>query len=493
MEAANDSIRFILNGKLLTADNAHFGQSVLSYLRQNLHLTGTKEGCAEGDCGACTVVLAELNNDNLSLRPINACMQFVPTLAGKALFTVEGLKQTSGDPHPVQQAMINCHGSQCGFCTPGFIMSLWSLYLQHCNKDSQPDQQTIRTALSGNLCRCTGYKPILAAAKQMFDLPMVKFDSLELISSLEALQDKSDKPSSQYRYKNTCFYIPHTLSALLQLRTEHPQATLLAGSTDISLWVNKQLQTLDSIIYLGEVKELKQIATVGQYMHIGAAVSLEDAYAALYKYYPQLQELWQRFASPPIRNIGTLCGNVANGSPIGDSMPWLLAVNAKVIISNQQQQRTIALEELYIDYMQKSLQADEIIQALAIPLPDAEHIFRTYKISKRYDSDISAVCAGFFLQLKQNKISTARIAYGGMAAIPKRALHCEQALTNKPWCEANARNAMHALQDDYSPLSDARASRENRYQSAQNLLYRFYLETRLDNPLPADQQSVFAH
>ena len=488
----NQIIRFIVNGKPVAVYDADPSQSILSYLRENLHLTGTKEGCAEGDCGACTVVLAELDNRSdakLSLKAINACMQFVPTLAGKALFTVEGLRQKNGALHPVQQAMINSHGSQCGFCTPGFIMSLWSLYLEHSNSSNRPSQRAIRTALSGNLCRCTGYKPILAAAEQMFDLPPVTFEQAELIKQLKILRDN---PTSEYTYAGTSFYTPRRLQDLLQLRANQPQATLLAGSTDISIWVNKQQRDLGNIIYLSEVEELKTIEKNEQHLYIGAAVSLNDAYATLNEYYPQLQELWLRFASPPIRNTGTLCGNVANGSPIGDSMPWLLALSAQVVIRSQQQQRTIALEELYLDYMENSLREDEIIQALLVPLPKTSHIFRTYKISKRYDSDISSVCAAFRLQLEQDKIIAARVAYGGMAAIPKRALNCEQALVNASWCETTARNAMQALLQDYSPLSDARASSDNRYQTAQNLLYRFYLETRLKEPLPAHSLSVFA-
>ncbi|MGI9506480.1 MAG: xanthine dehydrogenase small subunit, partial [Geminicoccaceae bacterium] len=327
--ATDNSIRFLLNGDLVTVTDADPTQSVLQFVRERRRLTGTKEGCAEGDCGACTVVIGELHDEELRLKAVNACIQFVPTLDGKALFTVEHLRQPDGSLHPVQRVMVECHGSQCGFCTPGFIMSLWNVYNQHEPEGSHPDEMELRTALTGNLCRCTGYRPILEAGRAMFDLPSVHFDRESIRKQLLAL--RRDRALC-YRRGNTSFYAPTTLGELTELRAEHRDATILAGCTDIGLWVNKQFRELGDIIYVGEVAELREIRDEGDGLRIGASVSLTDAYARLVGHYPEAREMWERFASVPIRNAGTLGGNVANGSPIGDSMPWLIAVGAMVVL-----------------------------------------------------------------------------------------------------------------------------------------------------------------
>ena len=487
--SSSDGIRFVLNGEVVTARDIDPSKSVLGFLRENLRCTGTKEGCAEGDCGACTVVIGELVDDQPVLKTVNACIQFVPTLDGKALFTVEGLRRPGGELHPVQQAMVDYHGSQCGFCTPGFVMSLWNLYLQHAAQDTRPDQAQLRNALTGNLCRCTGYRPILEAGERMFDPPKVGFDYAALREQLLALKRSR---SLAYDYQGVKFFAPKSLDELTQLRADYPKATLLAGCTDIGLWVNKQFRDLGDIIFLGEVAELKALREADDTLRIGAGVSLTEAYGALAKHYPQVVEMWERFASVPIRNAGTLGGNVANGSPIGDSMPWLIALGARVVLRNRQRARTLAMEDLYVDYMKKSMQADEIVESIEVPLPAQHQQFRTYKLAKRYDSDISAVCAAFNITLDAGRIGSAHVAFGGMAATPKRAPRTEAALSGQVWSEATARAAMAALAEDYTPLTDMRASADNRLQSAQNLLYRFFLETRAENPLPAQSVSVFA-
>ncbi|MDH3658835.1 MAG: xanthine dehydrogenase small subunit [Alphaproteobacteria bacterium] len=489
VEENGDGIRFVLNGELVTIGDIEPTRSVLQYLREERRLTGTKEGCAEGDCGACTVVVAELQGDDLAMKAVNACIQFVPTLDGKALFTVEHLRQADGSLHPVQQALVDHHGSQCGFCTPGFVMSLWNVYNTHQAVGSQPDDAALRTALSGNLCRCTGYRPILEAGHAMFEPPAVALDQDELRAALQKVRRER---MLSYSHGNASFHAPRSLAELTELRAELPEATILAGCTDIGLWVNKQFRDLGDIIYIGEVAELQAIRDDGETLWIGAGASLTDAYAALVRHYPEAREMWERFASVPIRNAGTLGGNVANGSPIGDSMPWLIAVGAKVALRSTQGVRTLLLEDLYLDYMKKDLAADEIVEAIEVPLPKPEQAFRTYKVAKRYDSDISAVCAAFSLTMDGDNIAEARIAFGGMAATPKRAGQCEQALVGKPWNEATAKAAKEALAEDYQPLSDMRASADNRLLSAQNLLQRFYLETRPVDPLPAEKLSVFA-
>jgi len=483
----SEPIRFFHQGAVREVRDGAPTQTILQHLREDLRCSGTKEGCAEGDCGACTVMVASLEHGAVALKAVNACIQFMPTLDGKALFTVEDLTQPDGGLHPVQQALVDCHGSQCGFCTPGFAMSLWGMYIQH--EGQQPSRCQIDAALSGNLCRCTGYRPIIDAARRMGELPPVAFDRAALAQQLAALQRSQGFSYSAHGQR---FHAPRTLGELAQLRAAHPEALLLAGSTDVGLWVTKQLRTLGDMIWLGQVEALKTVDERDGMIEIGAGVSLEDAYAALCRHYPQLSELWQRFASLPIRNAGTLGGNVANGSPIGDSMPWLIALGARVVLGGVHGTRALALEDLYLGYQQKDLRADEFVQALHVPLPRPALRFRTWKLAKRFDQDISAVCAAFAITLEGDTIIDARIAFGGMAATPRRAAQAESALRDQPWNEATLRAAIDALAHDYAPLSDMRASSSYRMRSAQNLLRRFWLETRTDDPLPASAVNVFA-
>jgi xanthine dehydrogenase small subunit len=484
----SDPIRFYFRGSVREADGVAPTQTILQHLREDLHCTGTKEGCAEGDCGACTVVVGSLENGRLAMKAVNSCIQFMPTLDGKALFTVEDLQQPDGALHPVQQALVECHGSQCGFCTPGFAMSLWGMYLEQDGK--APSREQIDGALSGNLCRCTGYRPIIDAARRMTELPGVRFDRAALEECLQALQRHD---CSTYARGAQRFHAPRTLEQIASLRAELPGALLLAGSTDVGLWVTKQLREIDEIIYLGQVDALKVIGEADGMIEIGAAVTLEDAYAALCRHYPsELSELWQRFASLPIRNAGTLGGNVANGSPIGDSMPWLIALGSQLVLSGGDGERVLALEDFYLGYQQKDLRPGEFVRALRVPLPRPELALRTYKLAKRFDQDISAVCAAFAFEFDGDTIRQARIAYGGMAATPKRAGAAEALLAGRRWDEDSLREAMAALARDYSPLSDMRATGEYRMSAAQNLLRRYWFETRPDNPLPAQALNVFA-
>ncbi|ELX12778.1 xanthine dehydrogenase small subunit XdhA [Janthinobacterium sp. HH01] len=485
----SEPIRFYYRGAVQEISGAAPTRTVLQHLREDLHCTGTKEGCAEGDCGACTVVVGSLNAaGQLEMKAVNSCIQFAPTLDGKALFTVEDLQQPDGTLHPVQQAMVECHGSQCGFCTPGFVMSLWGMYL---DKDGQPAQRKeIDDCLSGNLCRCTGYRPIIDAAHRMTELPKAGFDRAALVSQLRALQRDA---GSSYTAQGQSFHAPRTLDELVALRAAHPKATLLAGSTDVGLWVTKQMRDLGDIIYLGHVSALQTVAEADGMLHIGAGVTLNDAYQALCRLYPsQLSEMWQRFASLPIRNAGTLGGNVANGSPIGDSMPWMIAVGSDVVLRGPAGERVMPLEAFYLDYQKKDMRPDEFVAAVRVPLPREGVQFRTYKLAKRFDQDISAVCAAFAFKLDGDVVVDARIAFGGMAATPRRAARAEAALNGLRWNEANLRVAMDMLAQDFAPLSDMRASSTYRMQTAQNLLRRFWFETRADAPLAADAVNAFA-
>ena len=469
--ARHTSIRFLLDGRLYEVNDIPPTTTVLNYLRERLHRTGTKEGCAEGDCGACTVVLAELDEKGaLRFRSVNACIQFLPTLDGKALFTVESLKKINhGRLHPVQQAMVESHASQCGFCTPGFVMSLFALY----KNTKRASRSEIDDALSGNLCRCTGYRPIIKAAGQMYELGRDKLDEQHLAAQLEKI-----KPSAcLHLEKQNRYYAPIALAELAGLLLQYPNATLLAGGTDIGLWVTKQFRALATIIYIAGVAELHYIDTGGDAVEIGAAVSLTDAFAALARERPDLREVFRRFASPPIRNVGTLCGNIANGSPIGDTMPALISLDAILVLRRGDVVRKLPLEQFYLAYQKNALQQGEFVQAVRIPSPRGNSHLRVYKNAKRYDQDISAVCAAYHIQIEDGIVISARICYGGMAAIPQRALHCERHIQGRPWNQATVDLAMTALADDYAPLTDMRATADYRLKVAANLLLRFYLET----------------
>jgi xanthine dehydrogenase small subunit len=471
IDAQTDTIRFVLDGKVIELDNVDPTRTVLQFLREDLRRTGTKEGCAEGDCGACTVVLAELgcDGDDVTLKAVNSCIQFLPTLDGKELITVESLS-LDGTLNPAQQAMVDAHGSQCGFCTPGFVMSLYALY----EATENPTRREVDDALAGNLCRCTGYRPIVAAAQDMHALrsPSSPGHNAEL---LKALQRDETLNTAQ---ADRSFLAPRTADELARLMAANPDATLLAGGTDVGLWVTKQHRELKTVIYTGRVAELNKTAVNATHIEVGAAVTLSDAMTVIVEHYPDLEELFVRFASPPIRNAATLGGNIANGSPIGDSMPALMVAGASLLLRRGRSRREVALEDFYTAYQQNDLRPNEFIETIRIPLPEAGTVLRSHKLSKRFDQDISAVCSAYRLQLDGERVAVFRMACGGMAATVKRAANCEAAVVGQQWNEATINNASRALADDFEPISDMRASASYRLRAAQNLLHRFYLETR---------------
>jgi xanthine dehydrogenase small subunit len=519
-------IRFVHRGRIAQVAGAAPTRSVLEWLREDAACTGTKEGCAEGDCGACTVIVAELADQGaasgtpaaqatvvggLSLRPVNACIRFLPTLDGKALLSVEDLAAIGGELspakadelHPVQQAMVECHGSQCGFCTPGFVMTLAATYERHCEAGTVATRQELADELSGNLCRCTGYRPILDAGQRMFELPVKRLDTAPIVALLKTLRDDAPLhyeapnpaaavPARDGTARTDHFHAPRTLDQLASAYAANPKARLLAGCTDIGLWVNKQFRDLGDILYLGDVDELKRIQVDGGKLHIGAGATLEDAWSALAEHWPQCNEAWLRFAGPPVRHAGTMGGNIANGSPIGDSAPVLMALGASVVLRHGSTTREMPLEDLYVDYMRNRLAPGEFVQAMRVPLPTAAQNFRAYKITKRYDCDISALMAGLAIELDGDTVSSARFVFGGMAGVVKRARGAEAAMIGRAWSEATMQTAAVALDTDFTPLSDLRASADYRRQVARGLLKRFWLETRTKDALAPASSSVWA-
>ncbi len=412
-------IRFLLNGESVAVRGLAPQTTLLEYLRDDRRLTGTKEGCAEGDCGACTVILCEraAAGAHLEWRPVNACIRLLPSVHGKAVFTVEALKSSDGTLHPAQRALADAHGSQCGFCTPGFVMSLFGLY----KNAYRPSRSVVEDALSGNLCRCTGYRPIVAAAQAMYEtgaMPaaagwracgiaadgsrVVTAEEQRLHAELAAL---GATDTFTYEADGRRWWTPRSSEALATVLTANPEARIVAGATDVGLWVTKQHRELPDIVYTGDVDDLKEIERSDTHLAIGAAATLTDAFAALGELWPELREAWARFASVPIRNSATLGGNVANGSPIGDSMPVLLALGAEVVLRCGDRIRAMPLQDFYIAYQKTALQPGEFVAQLRIPLRAPHTLLRAYKISKRYDQDISAVFACFALTLNGTRVA----------------------------------------------------------------------------------------
>ena len=472
-----DAIRFILNGDDITLTSVRPTETLLDYLRLQRRLTGTKEGCAEGDCGACTVLVGRLVDGVLVYESVNACIRFLASLHGTHVVTVEHLASANGALHPIQQAMVDCHGSQCGFCTPGFVMSLYGLWLS----TEKPGRADIEKALQGNLCRCTGYEPIVRAAEQVTAMrPSSIFDPLEstrtdILARLWAL--KSPETIRMEKDGET-LVIPATAADLAQVLAETPDATVVAGSTDVGLWVTKQMRLLKTVVFINDLSELQTIQVSDRGISIGAGVTYAQALETLAKAIPPLGALLCRIGGEQVRNMGTIGGNIANGSPIGDTPPPLIALGASVNLHSTAGTRMVPLDLFFIDYGKQDRRPGEFVESIFVPLPTPESRFAVYKISKRRDEDISAVCGAFSLMLNEDDtVQSIRIAYGGMAATPKRALAVEAFLRGKPWTEDTVRQAQAHYDRDYKPLSDWRASADYRQLAAKNLLMRFLLET----------------
>jgi xanthine dehydrogenase small subunit len=464
-------IQFLLNRELRTEHALDPNVTVLGYLREHVGKTGTKEGCASGDCGACTVVVGELDGERVRYRTLNSCLTFVSSLHGKQLITVEDLKH-QGKLHSVQQAMVDCHGSQCGFCTPGFIMSLFALQ----KNSGGYDKGATLEALAGNLCRCTGYRPIIDAAEQACCQKQPdQFDAFEsdTVAQLKAI---TPRETAELNSGDKRCLVPLTVADLADLYAANPEARLLAGGTDLALEVTQFHRELPVMIYVGHIEDMKRIEVTDSAIEIGAAAALSDCYQALSHEYPDFGELLHRFASLQIRNQGTLGGNIGNASPIGDAPPLLIALGAQIALRQGNTRRILPLQDYFLDYKVTARQEAEFIEKIIVPRKQANQAFRAYKVSKRLDDDISAVCAAFNLTIEDGVVTDARIAFGGMAAIPKRASACEAALVGSAWYPGVIERACEALGEDFTPLSDFRASKEYRLLTAQNLLRKFFLE-----------------
>jgi xanthine dehydrogenase small subunit len=455
---------------------------LLAYLRDHLGKTGTKEGCASGDCGACTVVLGELFAGELRYRAINACITPLGSIHGRQLITVEDLKQ-GPVLHAVQQAMVDHHGSQCGFCTPGFVMSMFA----HLKTHDSPVREEILESLGGNLCRCTGYRPIVDAAVHMYDPATADTFSEQQVAIVASLEDiAADETEIELSHSGRRYIAPRTIASLAKTLQDNPDARLVAGATDLALEITQGLKEIETLVFTGRVPELLCCDDQGDKLLIGAAVSFSDCKDLLCSSWPQLKELIERLGSLQIRNQGTLGGNVGNASPIGDMPPVLLALQASLVLRRGEASRVIPVEEFYLSYKVTALQPGEFIERIEIPKPTQADWLQAYKVSKRLEDDISAVCGAFNLRIVDGKVAAAVIAFGGMAEIPKRAGQCEQALVGQPWQQSTIDAAMAALQQDFTPIDDFRASADYRMQIACKLLQRAFLA----HTLPPSQLQV---
>ena len=467
-----ETIRFLLDGEAHEVRGANPTTTLLEHLRGPMRRTGTKEGCAEGDCGSCTVLVGEADGEgsegSISWRAVNSCIQFLPMLHGKALLTVESLAK-GGALHPVQQAMVDKHGSQCGFCTPGIVMSLYGRAIA-----AKGAAAPVGEVLAGNLCRCTGYGPILEVAKGVAAAAAAAVD-------LSAVRDETMLSLSyedEIHGVTRTWLSPRTVDELAQAYLDHPEATIVAGATDVGLWVTKQRRALPVLISVSEVVELKRLEEAAEGLRIGAGVRYVDAIEAVAKLYPDLGAMMRRLGSTQVRNSGTIGGNIANGSPIGDMPPALIAAGATLVLRQGGERRELALEDFFLDYGKQDRRPGEFVEAVIAPRLDAGRIFKVFKLSKRFDQDISAVCGAFSLAVDSGVVVDARIAFGGMAGTPKRAKACEAALIGQPWIEATVEAAMAALDTDYAPMSDMRASAAYRSLTARNMLRKVLLESQ---------------
>lgn len=470
---ARDMVQFYLNDTLVERGDVRPDETLLDFLRLERMLRGTKEGCAEGDCGACSVLVGRLDGEGLVYEAVNACIRFVGSLHGTHVVTVEHLAGRDGALHPVQQAMVDYHGSQCGFCTPGFVISLYGLWLEN----PHPSVPEIERALQGNLCRCTGYAPIVRAAQSISNYGPVAEDALN--AEREAIRARlaglRDGQRVEVRSAGGMVIVPADVDDLAAVLEEHPEATIVAGSTDVGLWVTKFMRDISPVVFIGHL--MREISVSGEAITFGAGVSYTQAFSVIAEHIPQMRELFARIGGAQVRNMGTIGGNIANGSPIGDTPPPLIALGASITLRKGHARRVVMLEDFFIEYGKQDRVAGEFVEAVTVPLPKADEMFATYKISKRREEDITATLGAFRVKVAGGVVADAVIAYGGMAGTPKRAKEVEAALVGKPWTVETIEAAIPAFETDFQPLTDWRASADYRMLAAKNLLRRFFIES----------------
>ncbi len=476
-------IRFWLNDELVELEGFGPSMNVLDFLRLEKGLRGSKEGCGEGDCGACTVLVGRLVDGYLTYESVNSCIRFVASLDGCHLVTIEHLRGENGKLHPVQEQMVLHHGSQCGFCTPGIVMSLYGLWM------SNPDalESDVKMALQGNLCRCTGYGPIIRAAGAVLQAGGQRFDPL--LAERRKMQERLEKLADGRRVEicrggemekggdRGLAILPSDVDDLAEVLLQYPGATIVGGATDVGLWVNKQLRELEVLVFISHLGELQGFEKKGRELVLGAAASYSSVLPAIERHLPQLRELWERIGGQQVRNMGTIGGNIANGSPIGDTPPALIALGGSLVLRRGQERRSILLEDYFLAYGRQDIREGEFIESIRIPLPGGEEFFAVYKLSKRREEDISTLCGAFRVRLENNRVDEITIAFGGMAEIPKRARAAEKALKGAEWNNAGIGRGAQGLREDFVPLSDVRGSAQYRMLAAKNLLQRFYLES----------------
>ena len=478
--APREAIRLLLGRERLALRAVDPGMTVLDWLRGETRRKGTKEGCNEGDCGACTVVIARPEGDGLTYRAVNSCIQFMGTLDGCQLLTVEDLEAPDGSLHPIQQAMVDHHGSQCGFCTPGFVMAMFALRK---TRVDLPSEDAIDEGLAGNLCRCTGYAPIVRAMHAAYAGEAADRFDAEVAGTLGALHELEDGRDLVVETEGRVFHAPASIESLARTLLAHPDATLIAGSTDVGLWATKQFRRMDRIVSLGRVPGLATISETAEAVRIGAGVTYADAAPVLARHFPDFGELLRRLGSVQVRNMGTMGGNVANGSPIGDASPALIALGATLHLRQGAGCRSMPIERFFLAYGRQDRRPGEFLEAISVPKLPPEAKFRAYKVSKRFDQDISAVLGAFQLRLERGSVADSRLAFGGMAATPKRAGAAEELLKGRRWDETALRDAQDALAADFTPLTDMRATADYRMRIARNLLERLFIETAHGEPV----------
>ncbi len=467
-------IEFLVNHTPVEIDDVAPNTSALDWLRTKSGLTGSKEGCASGDCGACTVIVGANTGDGVRYQSMNACLLMLGNLHGKHLITVDALSDVSATTveqlHPVQRAMVECHGSQCGFCTPGFIMSMFGLYL---NYREYPGRATVIEQLGGNLCRCTGYRPILEACQHMYEFPRVADPFTEAAN--EFFQ-RPLNPEPCLTHNGQQFFLPQSLPDLLALKDQYPQAKLLAGGTDLALEFTQQLRDYDTLISVTEVAELQHIRDDEAGLTLGAAATYADLVPTLCARYPEAKEMFHRLGSAQIRNAGTLGGSLGNASPIGDPAPLLMALDAQIILANAHGERSVPVGDFFLAYRKTVLADNEVIVAVRIPPRSSSLTLACYKISKRMEDDISAVLLAIAFEQVDGVMRNVKTGFGGMAATPAAAQDLETFLAGKPFTEAVMAQAGDVLVHAFNPMTDVRASRDYRLTTCRNLLQRFWLE-----------------